>query len=119
MVSSLYVSVTIIKSSYEEIMYLQKTKYKFWKLQQYDSGKNKLRQGKLRQQTAAACHYLQLLLAERLAVGALICSGIDFVGAHQDLVQGTVVLVTAVMGALLNSALNALVCMTVHNKSLL
>ena len=119
MVSSLYVSVTIIENSYEEIMYLQKTKYKFWKLQQYDSGKNDLRQGKLRQRFAAAVYLLQLLLAEGLAVGALICSGIDFVGAHQDLVQRTVVLVTAVMGALLDGALNALVCMTVHHKSLL
>ena len=60
-----------------------------------------------------------LLLTEGLAVGALICSGIDFVGAHQDLVQRAVVLVAAVMGALLDGALNALVCMTVHHKSLL
>ena len=60
-----------------------------------------------------------LLPAEGLAVSALICGGVDFVGAHQDLVQGTVVLMAAVVGALLDSAFDALVCMTVHNKSLL
>ena len=60
-----------------------------------------------------------LLFAEGLAVGALICSRIDLMGTHQNLIQGTVVLVTAVMGALLDGALDALVCMTVHNKSLL
>ena len=35
-------------------------------------------------------------------------------GTDQDLVQGAVVLSLAMMGALLNSALNALVCVTVH-----
>jgi len=60
-----------------------------------------------------------LLLAEGLAVGALVCGGVDFVGTHQDLIQRAVVLVTAVMGALLDGALDALVCMTVHSKSLL
>ena len=63
--------------------------------------------------------FCRLLLAEGLAVGALILSGVHLVGAHQDLIQGTVVLVTAVMGALLDSTLDALVCMTVHNESLL
>ena len=58
-----------------------------------------------------------LLFAEGLAVGALICSRIDFVGAHQDLVQGTVVLMAAVMGALLDGALDALVCVIVHGVS--
>ena len=60
-----------------------------------------------------------LLLAEGLAVGALILSGIHLMGAHQDLIQGTVVLVTAVMGTLLDGTLDTLVCMTVHNESLL
>ena len=60
-----------------------------------------------------------LFLTEGLAVSALICSRIDLMGTHQNLIQGTVVLVTAVMGALLDGALDALVCMTVHNKSLL
>ena len=38
-------------------------------------------------------------------------------GAHQDLVQRTVVLVAAVMGALLDGTFDALVCMTVHRKA--
>ena len=40
-------------------------------------------------------------------------------GANQNLVQRTVVLSLAMMGALLNGALNALVCMTVHIHFLL
>ena len=64
-------------------------------------------------------HLRSLLLAEGLAVSALICGGVHLVGAHQDFVQGTVVLVAAVMGALLDSTLDALVCVTVHHKSLL
>ena len=94
-------------------MYHQKTKYKFWQVCQYHNGGNRFRQGKLRQQLlpqSSSC----LLLAERLAVGALIRSGIHLVGTHQNLVQGAVVLVAAVMGALLDSTLDALVCMTVH-----
>ena len=63
--------------------------------------------------------FCRLLLAEGLAVGALILSGVLLVGAHQDLIQGTEVLVTAVMGALLDGTLDTLVCMTVHSKSLL
>ena len=38
-------------------------------------------------------------------------------GAHQNLVQRTVVLVAAVMGALLDGTFDALVCMTVHKKA--
>ena len=70
---------------------------------------------------AAAVTLPRLLsaLAEGLAVGALVLGGVHLVGAHQDLVQRAVVLVTAVMGALLDGALDALVCMTVHSKSLL
>ena len=55
-----------------------------------------------------------LLLAERLAVSALIGSGIHLMGAHQDLVQRTEVLVAAVVCALLDGAFNALVGMTIH-----
>ena len=55
-----------------------------------------------------------LLLPEGLAVGALVHSRVLLMGANQDLVQRTVVLSLAMMGALLNGALNALVCMTVH-----
>ena len=40
-------------------------------------------------------------------------------GANQDLVQRTVVLSLAMMSALLNGALNALVCMTIHIHFLL
>lgn len=61
-------------------------------------------------------HPQPLLLTERLAVGALVSSGVDLVGTHQDLFQRTVVLVAAVMGTLLDGALDALVCMTVHKK---
>ena len=65
------------------------------------------------------CRIPGLLLAERLAVSALISGGIHLVSTHQDLVQRTVVLVTAVMGTLLDGTFDTLVCMTVHSKSLL
>ena len=61
----------------------------------------------------------QLLLAEGLAVGALVLRGVHFMGTHQDLIQRAVVLMAAVIGALLDGAFDALVCMTVHSKSLL
>ena len=54
------------------------------------------------------------LLTEGLAVSALICGGIGLVSTHQDPLQGAVVCVLAVMLALLDSALNALVCMAIH-----
>ena len=60
---------------------------------------------------------MQLLLAEGLAVGALVGGGVHFVGTHQNLVQRTVVLMTAVMGALLDGTFDALVCMTVHKNA--
>ena len=56
-----------------------------------------------------------LLLAEGLAVGALILGGIHLVGTHQNLVQRAVVLAGAVISALLNGAFDALVCIVVHN----
>ena len=55
-----------------------------------------------------------LLHAEGLAVGALVLGGICLMGAHQDLIQRAVVCLLAVMGALLNSAFNALVSLAVH-----
>ena len=58
--------------------------------------------------------FLQLLLAEGLAVGALLQSGILLVGAHQNLVQGTVVGAVAMVCALLNGAFDALVCIVIH-----
>ena len=62
---------------------------------------------------------MQLLLAEGLAVGALVLSGIHFVGADQNLVQRTEVLVLTMVCTLLDSTFNTLVCVTVHRKSLL
>ena len=53
-------------------------------------------------------------LAEGLAVGALIHSGVYFVGAHQNPIQRAVVLIFAVMGALVYGALDALIGMTIH-----
>ena len=55
-----------------------------------------------------------LSLAEGLAVGALVHGGVGFVGAHQDPVQGAVVLGVAVICAGLNGAFDALVGMMVH-----
>ena len=60
---------------------------------------------------------MSLLLAEGHAVGALVHGGIHLMGANQNLVQGAVVLVAAVMGALLDGTFDALVCMTVHRKA--
>mgnify|MGYP003309930045 CR=1 FL=1 len=60
-----------------------------------------------------------LSLAEGLAVGALVHSRICLVGTHQDLVQGAVILILAVVSAGLDGAFDALVCMTVHNLFLL
>ena len=69
--------------------------------------------------SAAAAVSWSLLLAERLAVGALVIRGIHLVGANQDFVQRAVVLMAAVMGALLDGTFDTLVCVTVHKKSLL
>ena len=55
-----------------------------------------------------------LFLAEGLTVGALIDSGVHLVSTHQDAVQRAVILVFAMMRALLDGALNALIGMTVH-----
>ena len=59
------------------------------------------------------------LLAEGLAVGALIHSGIGLMGADQDPLQGAVVGIGAVMCALLNGAFDALVCVAIHKSFLL
>ena len=56
----------------------------------------------------------QLLLTEGLAVGALVSSGIDLMGTNQNPLQGTEIGILAVISALLNSTLNALVCMAIH-----
>ena len=75
-----------------------------------------IRQEKSRQQKLPRKN---LLLAEGLAVGALILGGIHFVGAHQDPVQRAVVLVLAVISALLDGAFDALVSMAIHSHFLL
>ena len=56
-----------------------------------------------------------LLLLEGLAVGALVHSGVDLVGAHQDALQRAVVGVIAVVSALRNGAFDALVSMAAHS----
>ena len=76
----------------------------------------------LRQEKKAAANTPQpivLLLPEGLAVGALVHSRVCLMGAHQDLVQGAVVLVLTVVSAGLDGAFDALVCMAVHIEFLL
>ena len=58
-----------------------------------------------------------LLLAEGLAVGALVHCRIGFVGTHHNAVQAAVVLSVAVMCTLGHGAGDALVGMTVHVSS--
>ena len=57
------------------------------------------------------------LFPAALAVGALIDCGIGLVGTDQNTVQRAVVFGLAVVGALMNGALHALVRMTVHMRS--
>ena len=64
-------------------------------------------------------HHRSLLLAEGLAVGALIHSRIAFMGADQNSVQRAVVLSIAVISAGLNGTLDALVCIVIHSFFLL
>ena len=59
------------------------------------------------------------LFAERLAVGALVLSGCSLVGAHQNALQRAEVCILAMVGALLDSTLNALVCVATHRDLLL
>ena len=55
-----------------------------------------------------------LLLSVGLTVSTLVLSGVCLVGTHQDPVQRAVILGIAVISTLLDGALDALVCMTVH-----
>ena len=55
-----------------------------------------------------------LLLAEGLAVGALIHGRVLLMGTNHDPIQGAVVLAVAVISALLNSAFNAFISLAVH-----
>ena len=59
------------------------------------------------------------LFAEGLAVGALVHGGVSLMGADHDAVQRAVVLGVAMVSALLDGTLDALVCMTVHIHFLL
>ena len=65
------------------------------------------------------CREGELLLAEGLAIRALILGGVHFVSTHQNPVQRAVVLVLAVISALLDGTLDALVGMAVHGHFLL
>ena len=56
----------------------------------------------------------QLLFAEGHTVGALILGGVALVGAHHNAVQGAVILLFAVMGALVHRTFDGLIGMTVH-----
>ena len=60
-----------------------------------------------------------LLLAEGLAVSALIHGGVGLMGAHQNPVQRAVVLGVAMVCAGLNSTFDALIGMAVHHEFLL
>ena len=60
-----------------------------------------------------------LLLAEGHAVGALVHSGVCLVGTHHDPLQGAVVCFIAMVHALGNGALDALVGIVVHDLFLL
>ena len=64
-------------------------------------------------------HSFFSLLTEGLAVSALVGSGIGLVSTHQDPLQGAVIGILAVMLALLDGTLNALVCMAIHGFILL
>ena len=74
---------------------------------------------KKRKATACRRRPKGLLLAEGLAVGALIHGGIQLVGAHQNPIQGAVIFGIAVIGTLLDGAFDALVCLAAHGVFLL
>ena len=63
---------------------------------------------------AIAAASLKLSLAEGLAVGALVLSGVCFVSTHQNTVQRAVVLGIAMVCAGLNGAFDALIGIVVH-----
>ena len=69
---------------------------------------------KICKNAAAIAAAIGLSLAEGLAVGALIHGGVCFVGAHQNAIQGAVVLGVAVICAGLNGAFDTLVSIAVH-----
>ena len=67
----------------------------------------------------AAANPVTLLLAEGHAVGAGILSRIALMGAHQDTIQRTVVLLVTMVCTGAHSAFNALVGVAVHGFFLL
>ena len=73
----------------------------------------------VKKKAAAVAAAAMLSLAEGLAVGALVHSGVSLVCAHKDPLQGAVVCVVAVVGAGLYGAFDALVCVFVHGRFLL
>ena len=62
---------------------------------------------------------ISLFFTERHAISALILRRIALVGTNQNSLQRAVVCFVAVMCALMNSTLNTLVCIAVHNDLLL
>ena len=106
----------MIKFTYEEIMYSSITKYKFSDLY-HDTPLDGVRQGKIAAALPLPRFLASLLLAEGLAVGALVLSGVHLVGAHQNPVQGAVVLILAMISTLLNGTLDALVGMAIHKNA--
>ena len=117
----------IIKVSYEKNVYTDKTFFEYnlkkssvflfnfldiiTVLRSFVKGLN----GKNAAAIAAA--FMPLSLAEGLAVGALVLSGVCFVGAYQNAVQRAVICITAVICALRYSAFDTLIGVTVHKKS--
>lgn len=60
-----------------------------------------------------------LLLTEGHTVSALVLGGITLVGTNQNAFQRAVVLGIAMMGTLMDSTFDALVCMAIHSLFLL
>ena len=100
--------IQILKKKYEKSVSIYGRNYKRYA---------PLRQEKENTRSQGPRAFVPLLAAEGLAVGALVHGGVCLVGADQDPVQGTVVLVGAVMGALLYGTFDGLVSMTIHKKS--
>lgn len=97
-------------------MYICRKKFEHFKIYPNHTRGYGIRQEK----TAAADAAAQaLLFPEGHAVGTLIHSRIGFMGTHKDPVQRAVVLAFAVVCALMDSTLDALVGMAVHNETLL
>ena len=116
---------SILLEAYERIMYIRQRIYKSLSAvdlagfpYDYFTGFFHYRQEKRkRRQTPPQLRVL--LLAEGLAVGALVHGGVCFVGADHDAVQRAIVLVFAVVCTLGNGALDALVGIAVHIVDLL